>query len=124
MALKDNLKEEITRIKRLMALLDEDPKMEDTIRKLAGEHMLNGSGSSTNGRTRARVIKPTEGAETGILAKAIEHVQHNGPSTRQEILAATGMPGGSFSHFVRKSGKFIQGVDGKWALNPKSKASE
>ena len=109
-SMKDALREEIARIKRLLDLIAEDPKMEDTIRKFAT------ATPSVNGGGRTRASRSTETPITGFLAEALKFVEQHGPSTRQEIMTATRIAPGSFTHFIRDSGKFTHREDGRWEL--------
>jgi hypothetical protein len=43
-----------------------------------------------------------------------DFINKNGPSTRAEILAGTGIPAGTFAYCMRDNPKFIKGEDGKW----------
>ena len=110
-SMRDALREEINRIKKLLDLIAEDPRMEDTIRKFAATPP---SANGSSGRTRTS--RNADTPATGFLAKAIEFVGQKGSATRQEIMVATGIAGGSFSHFIRDSGKFVQSDDGRWEL--------
>lgn len=54
---------------------------------------------------------PTKSAEAQAFIRA------QGPATRQELIAATGMLPGSFTHFVKKrTSLFRQREDEKWEL--------
>ena len=113
----DALNEEMTRIQKLSGLIEEDPKMEETILKFASERMAGAIHGATNGRhRRSRHLEKTDPSLSSTLNRTITFIQRHGPSTRQEILQGVEMAEGSFVHFVKNSGKFQQREDGRWEL--------
>lgn len=72
------------------------------------------------------VESPVQASETPKELKEIEvdapsrkdvvanFIENNGPSTRAEILAGTGIPAGTISYCLNDKHRFVQGENGKW----------
>ncbi|SRR6266568_6088478 len=112
----DALNEEMTRIQKLSELIAEDPKMEETILKFVGKKMDGPTNGAHNSRQHSRHPATTDSVRSSTLTRTITFIRRNGPSTRKEILEGTEMAEGSFVHFMRDSGRFHQGEDGRWEL--------
>src|SRR5438105_1910682 len=83
-----------------------EPKMEETILKIARERMDSTTNGATNShRQPSRRVETSDESQGSTLSRAITFMRRNGAATRKEILEGTEMAEGSFVHFMRDSGK-------------------